>query len=1110
MDSLSYREGSFTCSWLTLIATDVAFAVTLLTTSEANVWILICLMLGMGAVVALSGMWVSLQFKWIHMQHPAVALVFERCVITAALPAAAMMHTLGLAVLVAPGDVPYYLAAILCILYAALGTPLVSSFHNARAAAPAIGGGSPGPRKAAVRAAATTPAALVQGKSDAALMAFLTLALPAAVYASIHWVVLWRQPVHVYSLLLLGCVPALAVALMPQGLWWLPGGPRAQRLARNTIVVVALAGALVGLEGRVIFHSFRQYIKLQPPWDWVAVSLALFGTASVCVAQYLGALGSSIDVTIAGSFLLLCTTAGSLAAGVPFAWLPAPLVGACGLALFFDSRSLREYAVFVGGAFLTGVWFVVQHYWFLDIAVGGLHLRLLCKLALAALLPALMVPGLVYAHAPPMATGALLVLQASLVCVCEEALFVGSQSDGPAGSMYPGYLVLTTSALGLLAAHRLARRGHIGAAASWLLHCLYAAKAAMLLLPEAYLVVPLAVLLLAASAPRFLYLPHGPAAAASAALPARRRVVRLPPAQGVLHVVAVVGAVGLARFALFDIVQLLVSSRPGEGLLLGVLVGATAAALMPLVSTCYAHSQTATRGVAVLALSGLLLALLQPPLPLRGGAHCPKLPLALCPRLWDERHIPMREVEDVEIWGRGLARKEHWPRWLLLGAVVVGAGASAASGPSGATSTLAANLAPVAVQIGVKGARGGAVLARLVVALVTGSMVGAYVALEVVPRQVVLQGLVATACVVVVAFVALLPSRAAHGPWVLPPLALLWFVLLGLTMLLQAELPVPEPPPEVARLFPDAKFQVEQLQFLATRTALLAVYAAHALLLGFALKLRVSTALRGQDARIAGGAGDDGLDCSGFLRNAAGGWMRGADLFCGVVPSAVFQRFGRMLRLDTAGNPCGVLLARLQPEGLGWAPTLCNLAVLSALLLGVVLNGQVTGGAPEAVFMLCPLLLLLHQDPVIMPGLTAARRYVPLLAAGAAFLAGNAITTAIEQAGEGGLAGVVGGVHTPLVPGVMSLGGHTPWAVGLTEVCLVALTLPSVWELSRFLWTGKVVPGVTLLVWAPLNLLPLALTTQPATRLLALGALAANAAQWASMRHHKHQAMKVI
>ncbi len=61
-----------------------------------------------------------------------------------------------------------------------------------------------------------------------------------------------------------------------------------------------------------------------------------------------------VSCVCAGSALLVCTTAGAVAAGVPFQWLPAPLVAACGLALFFDSRNLREYIVFVVGAFMTG------------------------------------------------------------------------------------------------------------------------------------------------------------------------------------------------------------------------------------------------------------------------------------------------------------------------------------------------------------------------------------------------------------------------------------------------------------------------------------------------------------------------------------------------------------------------------------------------------------------------------------------------------------------------------------------------------------------------------------------------------------------------------------
>lgn len=194
-----------------------------------------------------------------------------------------------------------------------------------------------------------------------------------------------------------------------------------------------------------------------------------------------------VDVAVSGTVMLLCTTAGSLAAGVPFVWLPAPLLAACGLALYSDTGSLREcvlwggwleghmcmedggacgkpsplvmsctrgdwmykgvplrvfglisqhflplyvlstlhriqfiqtcrYSIFVAGAAATGGWFVWHHFWFLEILVGNTELRLLCKLLLVALVPAILVPGLVVARAPKLVIGALLMLQVRKSC----------------------------------------------------------------------------------------------------------------------------------------------------------------------------------------------------------------------------------------------------------------------------------------------------------------------------------------------------------------------------------------------------------------------------------------------------------------------------------------------------------------------------------------------------------------------------------------------------------------------------------------------------------------------------------------------------------------------
>jgi hypothetical protein len=84
------------------------------------------------------------------MQHPAIVLAFERQVITASLPVAAVVQAMGVAAVTDAGDVPYYLAALLAALYGAMGRPLVSSFHQARPTR-SFGGAASVPRDALVQ-----------------------------------------------------------------------------------------------------------------------------------------------------------------------------------------------------------------------------------------------------------------------------------------------------------------------------------------------------------------------------------------------------------------------------------------------------------------------------------------------------------------------------------------------------------------------------------------------------------------------------------------------------------------------------------------------------------------------------------------------------------------------------------------------------------------------------------------------------------------------------------------------------------------------------------------------------------------------------------------------
>ena len=109
-----------------------------------------------------------------------------------------------------------------------------------------------------------------------------------------------------------------------------------------------------------------------------------------------------------------------MACGLPVWLMPAPLLAGSGIALFYDSGSIRDYCLFTGGAFATCLWFLHHHYWFLNIQIQTHGLRFLCQGILAALLPATLLPGLIIGRGSKTLVGVLMLAQvrscASLCC----------------------------------------------------------------------------------------------------------------------------------------------------------------------------------------------------------------------------------------------------------------------------------------------------------------------------------------------------------------------------------------------------------------------------------------------------------------------------------------------------------------------------------------------------------------------------------------------------------------------------------------------------------------------------------------------------------------------
>lgn len=89
--------------------------------------------------------------------------------------------------------------------------------------------------------------------------------------------------------------------------------------------------------------------------------------------------------------------------------------------------------------------------------------------------------------------------------------------------------------------------------------------------------------------------------------------------------------------------------------------------------TAAALAQALKRYLFLGVAAAAMLAVVRPPLPIRGGAKCPRLPFHLCPRLWDETHVPSHAVDDVNVYGGGLEWRTHWALWLLVLAVALAA-----------------------------------------------------------------------------------------------------------------------------------------------------------------------------------------------------------------------------------------------------------------------------------------------------------------------------------------------------------------------------------------------------------------------------------------------------
>ena len=79
-----------------------------------------------------------------------------------------------------------------------------------------------------------------------------------------------------------------ALCATAEGVWWLSARKGRRDGVRAVLLVPAVGALLAGLEGRVVFRAFGQYLRLSPPWSYLAVTVALYGAALLVVLHCAG------------------------------------------------------------------------------------------------------------------------------------------------------------------------------------------------------------------------------------------------------------------------------------------------------------------------------------------------------------------------------------------------------------------------------------------------------------------------------------------------------------------------------------------------------------------------------------------------------------------------------------------------------------------------------------------------------------------------------------------------------------------------------------------------------------------------------------------------------
>ncbi|KAJ9186163.1 hypothetical protein P3X46_005695 [Hevea brasiliensis] len=787
LDSLNLKSAAFFGVWLSLIAAQIAFffSSSLITTFYSVPLGLLAAFLCAYANF-LIGVWASLQFKWIQLENPTIVLALERLLFACVPFTASALFSWATISAVGMNNASYYLMAFNCIFYWLFAIPRVSSFKS-KQEAKYHGGEVPDDN-------------FILTHLDSCVHTLNLLFFPLVFHIASHYSVIFSSAASVCDLFLLFFIPFLfqLYASTRGALWWVTKNSHQLHSIRVVNGAVALVVVVLCLEIRVVFHSFGRYIQVPPPLNYLLVTLTMLGGAAGAGAYALGMISDAFSSVAFTALNVIVSAAGAIVVGFPMLFLPLPSVAGFYLARFFTKKSLPSYFAFAVLGSLMVIWFVLHNYWDLNIWLAGMSIKSFCKLIVASVILAMAVPGLALLPSKFHFLVELgLISHALLLCYIENRFFnnLGIYFYGLDDEvMYPSYMVIMTTFVGLALVRRLSVDHRIRLKAVWILTCLYPSKLAMLFISSKSVVWVSAVLLLAVSPPLLLYKDKS------------RTASKMKPWQGYVHAGVVALSVWFCRETIFEALQWWNGTPPSDGLLLGFCIVLTGLACVPIVALHFSHVLSAKRCLVLVVATGALFILMQPPIPLAWTYHSDIIKAA------------RQSSDDISIYGF-MASKPTWPSWLLIVAILL---------------TLAAVTSIIPIKYMVE--------LRAFYSIAIGVALGIYISAKYFLQAAVLHALIVVTMVCTCVFVVFTHFPSASSTKLLPWVFALLVALFPVTYLLEGQVRIKgilEDGQDADMVEEDRKLTA-LLAVEGARTSLLGLYAAIFMLIALEIKFELA------------------------------------------------------------------------------------------------------------------------------------------------------------------------------------------------------------------------------------------------------------------------------